>query len=342
MASTQSIITSASHRPNKILLLGAGELGQAIIGSIVEHPIFTTTSGSTLTIALRPSSLETPTAAQKAQQAQWLVNPQINLHGLDLEATSLPSLAEFLATSNFTTVIHAGGMTSTEGTYTKLARAVLDAGVDLYLPWQFGLDYDAIGPESGRGLFAEQCGVRVLLRAQDRTKYKIISCGMFMSFLFEEAWGVVVKEQAEDGHGQERIRVRPVGGWETPLTVTTAEDIGRTAAEIALTAGASDKANDSHVVDDGDVVFIAGQTVTYAELADLLASVTAKEVIRDGSWTMEYLRTKMDHDPGNKLWRYRTVFGEGKGTAWPVEGTLNDSKRWVFEGIGEWVKRRWI
>ena len=339
MASSSS--SSSSYLPNKILLLGAGELGQAIISSIVEHPIFTAIKGSTLTIALRPSSLETPTDAQKTLQTSWLINPQVSLHGLDLEATPLASLTEFLATSDFTTVIHAGGMTSIEGTYTKLARAVLDAQVPLYLPWQFGLDYDVIGPAAGHGLFAEQCGVRVLLREQTRTKYKIISCGMFMSFLFEQAWGVVVKEPTEDDQARERIRVRPVGGWETPLTVTTAEDIGRATAEIALTAGTSDNPDDSHVAVHRDVVFIAGQTVTYSELADLLASVTGKEVIRDGSWTMGYLSAKMDEDPGNKLWRYRTVFGQGIGTAWPVEGTLNDDKNWAFEGIGEWVKRCW-
>ncbi|KIV92326.1 hypothetical protein PV10_06778 [Exophiala mesophila] len=341
MASSSPSSASSTDRPNKILLLGAGELGQAIISSIVEHPIFTDIKGSTLTIALRPSSLENPTDAQKALQTSWLIKPQISLHGLDLEATPLASLTEFLATSNFTTVIHAGGMTSIEGTYTKLARAVLDAKVGLYLPWQFGLDYDVIGPAAGHGLFAEQCGVRVLLREQTRTKYKIISCGMFMSFLFEQAWGVVVKEPPEDGQGRERIRVRPVGGWETPLTVTTAEDIGRATAEIALTAGTRDKPDDSHVAVHRDVVFIAGQTVTYSELADLLASVTGKEVIKDGSWTVGYLSAKMDEDPGNKLWRYRTVFGQGIGTAWPVEGTLNDDKKWAFEGIGEWLRRCW-
>jgi len=66
-----------------------------------------------------------------------------------------------------------------------LARAVLDAGVRRYVPWQFGVDYDVIGRGSAQDLFDEQLDVRDALRSQSGTEWVIISTGMFTSFLFE-------------------------------------------------------------------------------------------------------------------------------------------------------------
>jgi hypothetical protein len=105
---------------------------------------------------------------------------------------------------------------------------VLAARVARFIPWQFGVDYDVIGKGSAQDLFDEQCDVRSLLRNGEEnggTEWVIVSTGIFMSFLFEEFWGVVdVKEK--------KWVVRALGSWENKVTVTTPEDIGRLTARI--------------------------------------------------------------------------------------------------------------
>jgi hypothetical protein len=41
---------------------------------------------------------------------------------------------------------------------------VLQAGVERYVPWQFGVDYDVVGRGSGQEVFDEQSDVRDMLR----------------------------------------------------------------------------------------------------------------------------------------------------------------------------------
>ena len=91
------------------------------------------------------------------------------------------------------------------------------------MPWQFGVDYDVLGKGSAQDLFNEQLEVRELLRAQRATEWIIISTGMFTSFLFEPAFGVV--DLANN-------TVNALGSWDTQVTVTTPEDIGMLTATV--------------------------------------------------------------------------------------------------------------
>ena len=67
---------------------------------------------------------------------------------------------------------------------------------------------------------------------------------MFTSFLFEPAFGVVDLAQNT---------VRALGSWNTAVTVTTPEDIGRLTAAIQF---------DPVLVNQ--VVYVTGDTLTYA------------------------------------------------------------------------------
>ena len=91
-----------------------------------------------------------------------------------------------------------------------MVRATLQAGVKRYLPWQFGLDYDAIGRGSGQDLFDEQIDVRDLLRSQQgqegETEWVIVSTGLFLSFLFENGFFVDARDL------ERRATVTALGG----------------------------------------------------------------------------------------------------------------------------------
>jgi len=71
--------------------------------------------------------------------------------------------------------------------------------------------------------------------------------GIFISFLFEDFFGVVSGDLKT---------VRALGSWQNTVTVTDVEDIGKVTAEVGW---------------DGDgirneVVFIAGDTISYRRL----------------------------------------------------------------------------
>lgn len=326
--------TTPPTRTQPILILGAGELALSILTSVITHPNFSPTT-TPLTLALRPSTYTTPSPTLTAALEPYTSTNRLTLLSLDL---SSPTATLTDAFRPYHTVIHAAGMTSPPGTQLGITKAAVAAGVSRYVPWQFGVDYDILGPEAGGGLFGEQCEVRKVLRDQTQTGWVVLSCGVFMSFLFEEFWGVVTKpkeEEAEDGEGRKKVRVRALGGWEDGITVTEAGDIGRVMAALALDDEGEDKR-----WDDGEVVFIAGDMLTYEELAGVVGKVMGREVVRE-LWDREWLKGKMEENAEDKLWKYRVVFGGGKGVSWPVEGTWSQRRGMKMVGVEEWLRKNW-
>lgn len=212
----------------------------------------------------------------------------------------------------------------TPDTLLKLCNEVLEAGKQRrdrnerngklwYFPWQWGVDYDVTGDGQGlMPLFGAQQRVRDILRTQStqsNVSWTVVSTGIFMSFLFEEFWGIVNSSPKEAG-GKE-VTVRALRDWNHKVTVTHVHDIGRVLARIV--------AGDVDAVDK--VVYVAGQTVSYADLADIVTKVTGKEVQRD-EWSIEYLEEELRKDPENELKKYRLVFAR-EGVWWEEEGTVN-------------------
>ncbi len=203
---------------NSILVLGTGELGMAVLRSLARRAA--PASGLSVAVLLRPSTIGS-TDPDRQKDIAELRSLGIELLPGDLAAQSATALATIF--SRFDTVISCTGFVGGSGVQRKIARAVLDAGVKRYFPWQFGVDYDAIGRGSAQDLFDEQLDVRDLLRSQDRTEWVIVSTGMFTSFLFEPSFGVV---------DLARNTVNALGSWNNAVTVTTAEDIGALTTEI--------------------------------------------------------------------------------------------------------------
>jgi hypothetical protein len=218
----------------------------------------------------------------------------------------------------FDTVISCTGFVGGPGVQLKLARAALDAGVKRYFPWQFGVDYEVIGRGSAQDLFDEQLDVRDLLRSQVQTEWVIVSTGMFTSFLFEPAFGVV---------DLARNTVNALGGWDNAVTVTTAEDIGALTTEIVF--------SEPRIANQ--VVYIAGDTVTYRQLADTIDRLMGTEVLRS-AWSVDELKRKLVQEPDDSLRKYRVVFAEGRGVAWDRQSTFNAQRGIAVSGLEEWMR----
>lgn len=312
--SSPTLYPSAMANPTSILVVGAGELGMAVLRNLAKRP--DPAPEVTLTVLLRPRAIESDDPRRRAEIAELDALGVRFLPG-DLVEDSVAGLAAVFG--QFDTVIGCTGFVAGRNLQTKLAHAVFDGGVKRYVPWQFGVDYDVIGRGSAQELFDEQLDVRDLLRSQDRTEWIIISTGMFTSFLFEPSFGVVDLEQQT---------VHALGSWDTAVTVTTSADIGALTREILF---AEPRIRNQ-------VVYTAGDTLTYGELADIVDRVTGKKFHR-AAWSVSDLKEELANDRDNALRKYRVVFAEGRGVAWDKEKTFNAQRAIPVMGAEQWARQ---
>lgn len=299
----------------RVLVLGAGELGLAIILALKAHP-----SKPEVTVLLRPHSSSKAT-----------IPDDIHIVYGDLSDPVEP-LADIFR--SFEIIISASGFAGGPGSQLHIARAALHAGVEWYFPWQFGVDYDVIGRGSSQPLFDEQLSVRELLRAQDKVKWTIVSTGLFTSFLFEPAFGVVNLDSDSDSKtGGRRATVTALGDWKNRVTVTPASDIGRLVTHIALDPR-------SPVEKDGadertGVLHIASDMLTYERLAELLEK-RGWEVTRELASVAD-LQAKLEAQPDDVGVRYQLVWARNKGVAWEVESSWNGWRGIPMEDLETWL-----
>jgi hypothetical protein len=297
-----------------ILVLGAGELGMAILRSLSRRA--GRRPGAELTVLLRPSTIASRDPAKQRDLAE-LQSLGVKFLPGDLVESSAAELADLF--KDFHTVIGCTGFVTGRRILLKQAQAVVDAGVKRFFPWQFGVDYDVIGRGSAQDLFDEQLDVRDLLRSQDRTEWVIVSTGMFTSFLFEPSFGVV---------DLTRNTVHALGSWDTAVTVTTPEDIGELTAEIVFA--------EPRIANQ--VVYTAGETITYGRLADIIDSVLNRKVQRV-EWSVPFLKEELAKDPENPIKKYRVVFAEGRGVSWDMAQTFNAQQGIAVKNVEQWARQ---
>jgi NmrA-like family len=299
-----------------ILVLGAGELGMAVLRGLAGRA--GRAPGTRLNVLLRPSTITSEDPARRRDIAELRALGVGLLPGDLVEGSAADLSAQF---EPFHTVIGCTGFVAGRSIQLKLARAALDAGVRRYFPWQFGVDYDAIGRGSAQDLFDEQLDVRDLLRSQGRTEWVIVSTGMFTSFLFEPSFGVVDRALET---------VHALGSWDTAVTVTTPEDIGVLTAEIVF--------DEPRIADR--VIYTAGDTITYGRLADVVDSVLGRKV-RRVEWTVPVLKDELAKDPDDPIKKYRVVFAEGKGVSWEMGRTFNARRGLEVQDVEHWARENW-
>lgn len=122
-------------QPTKnILVIGAGELGGAVVHALTKHK---DRGQAAISVMLRPQSISNPSAAKKAE-LDGFRSLAIDLVPADLEANSQDKLSSVF--TGFDTVVSCSGMTGSAGLQTKIAKAALDAKVRRFVPWQYGVD----------------------------------------------------------------------------------------------------------------------------------------------------------------------------------------------------------
>lgn len=300
-----------------ILIVGAGELGTAILSALAGHPSKPPHVG--FSVLLRPDSITSPNPEKQRSNAglQALGAKLVPGNFVDDEVSQLSHIFK-----DYDVVIQAGGYGLPKGTQLKSASAALQAGVPRYFPWQFGVDYEAIGEGSAQDLFDEMLQVRQLLRSQTSTTWTIISTGLFMSYLLIADFGVV---------DLEKRTVRALGTWDNTVTVSTPHDIGRLTAEMVF-------------VPDGtlnEVVYIGGDTVSYGKLADTLDE-TFRESFKREEWNLPFLKDRLAANPSNLWYKYQCIFGDGKGISWDMAKTLNGQRDISMTTVSDYVQKEFV
>lgn len=292
---------------NAILVIGGGELGMAMLRGFAGRG---SAQRGTLSVLLRSENTET-----LKRSPAVLRELGVSVVCADLATASQEALAAIFA--NYSTVICCTGFVGGPGTQRKITGAVLSAGVDRYVPWQFGVDYDVVGRGSGQEVFDEQSDVRDMLRSQSRTQWIVISTGMFTSFLFEPSFGVVDLENGE---------VHALGSWDYRLTVTTPDDIGRLTVAIL--------AHQPYIINE--VVYVAGDTFSYAQLADMVEFHLGQPVKRI-LWDLETLRLEAAANPDDGMRKYHLAFARETGVAWDKGDTFNARQTIAVTDVPSWL-----
>jgi hypothetical protein len=290
-----------------ILVIGTGEVGIAMLDSLYKYKA-TNTQQFTIGALVQPSSA----GNEGAPHSKYA---DLDIEGVDLVSESIENLAGIFR--KYDTVICCSGFSIGAGMQVKITKAVLEAGVRRYLPWQFGADYDKIGRGSAQPVFDEQLDVRDLLRAQNNTHWIIVSTGMITSFLFREDFGVI--------NLSEKV-IHALGDWQHSLTLTSCEDIGAVTVEVLF--------HQPEILDQ--VVFVSGDTVTFQEIADKMESLFEEKFER-ALWDRSHLEQKLIDEPNNIFNRYRLVFTH-PGVTWPMNATFNHRNNIPTTGIVAWTK----
>lgn len=295
----------------RILVMGAGELGLAVLRSLAARSM----ESFSIAVLLRHGTVNSQ-APEKRREIEEIKSLGITIELTDVMDATVEELGAVL--SRYDTVISCVGFAAGRGTQRKLTEAVLKSEVKRYIPWQFGVDYDLIGRGSPQDLFDEQLDVRDMLRSQHQTEWVIISTGMFTSFLFEPLFGVV------DLHAG---RVSALGSLDTAVTVTTPEDIGSLTAAIVM--------HSPRITNQ--VVYTAGDTLTYGDLANLIERVTGRSIERR-ELSVQQLQADLAEMPDDNLRKYRAVFAMGRGVAWDVAKTFNANQGLSVISAEQWAR----
>lgn len=299
--------------PQSILVLGAGELGLPVLRNLAR--VAKRAPGSQISVLLRESSINSQVPEKKAEIDE-LRGLGIQMVAADLVNDSIDQLAEVFG--RFDTVIGCAGMVAGRETPMKLATAALRSGVKRYFPWQFGVDFEVIGRSSPQDLFDAQLDVREALRAQDKTEWVIISTGMFTSFLFEPVFEVV---------DFDNDTVNALGSLENSVTLTTPEDIGALTAEIVFFEPRF----------RNEIVYLSGDTVSYGQVANILENALGRP-FKTNVWTVPYLMDELRKDSTHHIKKYRAVFAQGRGVAWPKAGTFNEQQSIPVTTAEQWAR----
>jgi NAD(P)-dependent dehydrogenase (short-subunit alcohol dehydrogenase family) len=117
-----------------VLVLGAGELGMAVLEALTSHP---SKQNTKFTVLLRQSSLDSANP-ERRKTVQRLKALDMAFEVADVVLAAKEELAELFG--RYSAVVSCNGMGLPSGTQKKIAEAALEGEVKRFFPWQFGME----------------------------------------------------------------------------------------------------------------------------------------------------------------------------------------------------------
>ncbi|KAL1594763.1 hypothetical protein SLS59_008575 [Nothophoma quercina] len=90
-------------------------------------------------------------------------------------------------------------------------------------------------------------------------------------------------------------------------------------------------------VAENRVVYVAGDTVTYNDVASIVEKVVGHQVVRE-KWSVEHLQEELRRDPEDEIKKYRLVFA-GEGVYWEKEKAVNWELGMDMMGVEAYAKK---
>ncbi|MEG8024374.1 NmrA family NAD(P)-binding protein [Sphingomonas aurantiaca] len=140
--------TVSNVKSRNILVLGAGELGMPVLRNLARHA--KGIDGAKISVLLRESAVESGDPSKQRDIAE-IREAGIEIVLGDLVNDTIDELASLF--SDYDTVIGCAGYAAGINTPIKLAKAALQSGIPRYFPWQFGVDFEAIGRGGPQDIF---------------------------------------------------------------------------------------------------------------------------------------------------------------------------------------------
>ena len=286
------LISVTMSRPINVLVTGYGRLGSVLLHTLVS-PAF---AGRLRPFLLaRPSSLADATK-RAAIDAFRPLGVQV-IEG-DLQANSVPELAELLRANTIQSVVCVVGGHAL-GLQLSLIQAAQQAGVQHFIPSEFGVDAGAMGtggPLSG------------LLAGKRAAQQAVRDSGMGWTVVCSSAFSELILSTPFFGVDVANRTVTAPASFDTAISTAPMADIAQVTAQALLDPAAR------------GVTIYVGEPITFQELTDVLERVTATQFTR-AIRTKEEAQKALDGNPRDMLAAFALAFMEGKGTTWPASQT---------------------
>ena len=191
----------------------------------------------------------------------------------------------------------------------RVVRACKAAGVSRYLPTAFGVDEEAVGPNSPMSFIFDQKVKNYAVIADVGLSYTVVSCGLWTEWLLGSGHGDLL------GLDWQRRIITAVGGFDCKVCTTSLQDLGDLVAEV--------------LVDPSTVnahVHIQSDLVTLEQIAVALEQATAHRWERK-VLTIAEAEGLQAATPGSWAYTFRIIIARQRGVWWPVEESWNNADR---------------
>jgi len=293
----------ASSSPLRVILLGAtGTVGVHIANGFL-LPEYA--PKVVLTIVSRQATAET--AGPKKDLLDGFVKQGAKIVHADISSATEADLIKLFSGQDVVVSAVAGSQ------LTAQARCIVPAqkaGVKWFVPSEFGVDHEIIGRGSVMAYFDDKIAHSEAIH-EAGLDVMHVNTGNFAEYVLSPFSGLDLANSTQTAQG----------GADVAFNTTPLAEVGRQVADAIVTGRGRNQ------------TIHTGETITYAQLGDLVERITGKKLTRKVR-TVAEAHAEIAANPQNTLARYGVIFGSGKGTSWPQSETYavkNNLKVQTFE-----------